>query len=685
MIHRIALAGNPNSGKTTLFNQLTGTRQTTGNWPGVTVEKKEGVIRHSHGQLYIIDLPGIYSLSPYSMEEIIARNFIQDEKPDIVVNIVDATQLERNLYLTMQLIKLGRPLILALNMMDEVEDRGDRIDVRELSRLLGVPVVPVSAKTGEGLDDLVGVLWEVSFGDDPHMRKLYRSGHHGPRRGRKRGGGAGGNGFGRRRGRGHPHNRPGFWGHLHHHLDHRGDKNPPPDRAEEHQFHDYHAYLEHMRQVDHSNITQADFVPETEEQTAEMYRQALAIHDQVYHSANGKEQLTLSDRIDRVMTHRVLALPLFLLIMFLVFQLSFSAVLGGRMTEGLEYLFDDVIGAGLSSALARAGTPAWVDSLLVDGIIAGVGGVLTFVPQITLLFLALTLLEDSGYMARAAFITDRLFQKLGLTGRSFIPMLLGFGCTVPAVMAARSLGSEKERRLTIMITPFMSCGARMPIYAFFAATFFVSHQGLVSFSMYLIGIVVAILSATLLSRTVFKGADAPFVIELPPYRLPDARSLFLNVWDRVKDFIVRAGTIIFAMTVVIWFLQSFDFSFRLVEDNSDSIIALVGQGLAYLLRPLGFGSWQAAVAILTGLIAKESVVATLEVLYTGASFAAAFTPLTAYAFMVFTLLYMPCLAAFGAIRREMGSWRWALATVGYGTGAAYLVSLLIFQIGRLVF
>ncbi len=672
MIRRIALTGNPNSGKTTLFNQLTGTRQTTGNWPGVTVEKKEGVVRHSHGHLYVVDLPGIYSLSPYSMEEVISRNYIQDEKPDIVVNIVDATHLERNLYLTLQLKKLGRPLVVALNMMDEVTAMGDRIDIPLLSSLIGAPVVPVSAKLGTNLDDLIGVIWEMSFKGDPEIYPKF-GGHHG-RHGLQ-------DGHGRR---GHPHNRPGFLGHLHHHLDHRGQPEATAGRAADHEFHDYHAYFDHFRHVDHSEILQADFRPETEEETAAMYHEAVSIHDRVYQHANGKDALSLSDKIDRILTNRVLALPAFLLIMFLVFQLSFSAAVGGRLTEGLDYLFNHLIGGWVSSLLDYAGAAPWVGSLLVGGVISGVGGVLTFVPQITLLFLSLTILEDSGYMARAAFITDRLFQKLGLTGRSFIPMLLGFGCTVPAVMAARSLGSEKERRLTIMITPFMSCGARMPIYAFFAATFFVKNQGLVSFSMYVIGIVVAILSAALLSRTVFRGADAPFVIELPPYRLPDARSLFFHVWDRVKDFVVRAGTIIFAMTVVVWFLQSFDLSLHMVEDNAQSIIASIGRLLAHVLSPLGFGSWQAAVAILTGLVAKESVVATLEVLYTQASFAAAFTPLTAFAFMVFTLLYMPCLAAFGAIRREMGSWRWAIATAAYGTGVAYLVSLLVYQLGRLI-
>ena len=668
MIRRIALAGNPNSGKTTLFNQLTGTRQTTGNWPGVTVEKKEGIIRRSHGQLYVVDLPGIYSLSPYSMEEIISRNFIDEEKPDIVVNIVDATHLERNLYLTLQLKKLGRPLVIALNMMDEVSTSGDSINLPLLSRLIGAPVVPISAKVGTGLDDLVGVIWEMAFHDDPETYRLLGAPHAGRRR---------------RAGAGHPHNRPGFLGHMHHHLDHRGQPETTEGRSEDQEFHDYHAYFDHFRHVDHSEIVQADFQPETEEETAAMYHEAVSIHDQVYHHANGKDALSLSDRIDRILTHRILALPAFLLIMFLVFQLSFSASIGGRMTDGLDYLFNHLFGGWVSGLLASAGAAPWINSLLVDGVISGVGGVLTFVPQITLLFMSLTLLEDSGYMSRAAFITDRIFQKLGLTGRSFIPMLLGFGCTVPAVMAARSLGSEKERRLTIMITPFMSCGARMPIYAFFAATFFVENQGLVSFSMYLIGIVVAILSAALLSKTVFKGADAPFIIELPPYRLPDSRSLFFHVWDKVKDFVVRAGTIIFAMTVVVWFLQSFDLSFRMVVDNTSSIIASIGRLLAYVLQPLGFGSWQAAVAILTGLIAKESVVATLEVLYTQQTFAAAFTPLTAFAFMVFTLLYMPCLAAFGAIRREMGSWRWAIATAAYGTGVAYLVSLLIFRVGSL--
>ena len=674
MIRRIALAGNPNSGKTTLFNQLTGTRQTTGNWPGVTVEKKEGIVRRSHGQLYVVDLPGIYSLSPYSMEEIISRNFIDEEKPDIVVNIVDATHLERNLYLTLQLKKLGRPLVIALNMMDEVSSGGDSINIPLLSRLIGAPVVPVSAKMGSGLDDLVGVIWEMAFHNDPETYRLLRT----PRAGRGKHSSRG------RRGKGdHPHSRPGFLGHLHHHLDHRGQPEATEGRPEDQEFHDYHAYFDHFRHVDHSEIVQAGFQPETEEETAAMYHEAVSIHDQVYRHANGIDALSLSDRIDRIMTNRILALPIFLLIMFLVFQLSFSAAIGGRMTDGLDYFFNQLLGGWVSGLLTGAGAAPWINSLLVDGVISGVGGVLTFVPQITLLFISLTLLEDSGYMSRAAFITDRIFQKLGLTGRSFIPMLLGFGCTVPAVMAARSLGSEKERRLTIMITPFMSCGARMPIYAFFAATFFARNQGLVSFSMYLIGILVAVLSAALLSKTVFKGADAPFIIELPPYRLPDGRSLFFHVWDKVKDFIVRAGTIIFAMTVVVWFLQSFDSSFRMVEDNTYSIIASVGRILAHVLEPLGFGSWQAAVAILTGLIAKESVVATLEVLYTQQSFAAAFTPLTAYAFMAFTLLYMPCLAAFGAIRREMGSWRWAIATAAYGTGVAYLAALLIYKIGSL--
>ncbi|MDD2579940.1 MAG: ferrous iron transport protein B, partial [Eubacteriales bacterium] len=426
------------------------------------------------------------------------------------------------------------------------------------------------------------------------------------------------------------------------------------------------------------------FAAETPEETERMYHLAAEIHDQVLHHSHRPGALSRSDRIDRLLTHRFLAIPLFLLVMFLVFQITFHESMGGRLTGLLEQLFDGHLSPLISRWLTAAQAPGWIESLLIDGIISGVGGVLSFLPQIALLFLFLTLLEDTGYMARAAFIMDKIFEKFGLSGRSFIPMMMGFGCTVPAVMATRTLENERDRRLTIMVIPFMSCGARMPIYAFFASMFFATGKGLVTFSMYIMGIAVAILSAFILSRTVLRGQDAPFIIELPPYRLPDRKSLFLHVWDKVRDFIVRAGTLIFAMTIVVWFFQSFDFSFRMVEDSSLSILGKFGGLVAVLLRPLGYGTWQAAVALLTGLIAKETVVATLEILYTPDTLLASFTPLSAYAFMTFTLLYTPCLAAVAAIKREMASWRWTGLTLVYQIGVAYLFSLLVYQGGRLV-
>lgn len=597
MNQQIALVGNPNSGKTTLFNRLTGTRQTTGNWPGVTVEKKSGLIRYRHQAFELVDLPGIYSLSPYSLEEVITRNFLIDGQPSVVVNIVDVTNLERNLYLTLQLKKLGLPVIVALNMMDELQSNGDVLDLPGLSAQLGMPVVPISARRATGLQEL---LKEIAGG--------------------------------------------------------------------------------------HAEIAQPQaFETETEAETAALYQLAASISDRVLQRKHKAGSLSRSDRIDRVLTNRLLAIPIFLLVMFLVFQVTFHESLGGRLTSLLDTFFNQVVGGAVSHWLDLSLAPEWIHSLLVGGIIAGVGGILTFLPQIALLFLFLSILEDTGYMARAAFIMDRVFQHLGLSGRSFIPMIMGFGCSVPAIMATRTLESKRERRLTIMIIPFMSCGARMPIYAFFAAIFFASNKGLVTFSMYLIGIVIAILSALLLNRTVLRGDEAPFVIELPPYRLPDAKSLLLHVWDKVRDFIVRAGTLIFMMTIVVWFFQTFTFSLTQAADGNESIFGVLGGLLAPLLRPLGFGTWQAAVALLTGLVAKESVVATLEILYTPQTLQAAFSPLAAYAFMVFTLLYTPCMAAVGATRREMGSWRWTAATIAFQTVTAWLLALLVFQAGSLLF
>lgn len=653
----IALAGNPNSGKTTLFNRLTGTRQTTGNWPGVTVEKKVGMIKYHGDILTLVDLPGIYSLSPYSLEEIVTRNFILDEKPDVVINIIDATNLERNLYLTLQLKRLGRPLIVALNMMDEIISHGDKLDTSKLQELLGVPVIAISAKKNEGMDELLDAVLLMANQNNSELPDYDPDGHR------------------------HEHH------HAHQHEHQHGQPHPHNPTHEHIHSHPDGIVHAHPHPIGHHLSVSANHYPaETDEQTAELYRQASAIHDQVLVHSHPPHALTKSDKIDRILTGKWLAIPIFLLIMLLVFQITFSENLGGRLTELLDVFFQDIIGGAVSSWLVAAQAPAWISSLLVDGIIAGVGGVLTFLPQITLLFIFLTLLEDTGYMARAAFIVDRIFQKLGLSGRSFIPMLMGFGCTVPAVMAARTLENERERRLTILITPFMSCGARMPIYAFFASLFFASNKGLVTFSMYFIGILIAILSAVIISAlSRGKGhTEAAFMIELPPYRLPDSKSLFLHVWDKVKDFVVRAGTLIFAMTIVVWFMQSFDLSLRVVSDNADSIFGVIGGLIAPLLRPLGFGNWQSAVALLTGLIAKESVVATIGILFTEQQMLSMFTPLSAYAFMTFTLLYTPCLAALGAIKREMNSWKWTGFAVLWQTGMAWSVSFLIYQIGKLM-
>lgn len=719
----LALAGNPNSGKTTLFNRLTGTRQTTGNWPGVTVEKKVGVIRRGSNLFTLVDLPGIYSLSPYSIEEIVTRNYILEDQPDVIVNIVDASNLERNLYLTLQLKKLGRPMIVALNMMDEIEQQGVLLYLDRLESLLGMPVVPISAKLNQGILELIDAVRTLAIslghqdGDHHHIlserpfgteiippgsasygRELNEPSPHHPIHSAASPVHPQSKGF-----PGHPSGfkLPFGPGHRHHpmHGPGQGQGHGPgygPGQGPGHgpgQGQGLGPGLGRILKAEHDHsgeqpVTMAqlplDFKPETDEETHALYQEAARIASKVLEHRQHPAALTRSDRIDQVLTHRIWALPIFLVILFLVFQLTFHENLGGRLNGWLDLFFSETLSGWVRTGLDLVGASPWVSSLLIDGIIPGVGGVLTFLPQIALLFMFLSVLEDTGYMARAAFMVDKLFLKFGLSGRSFIPMLMGFGCTVPAIMATRSLENQRDRRLTIMIIPYMSCGARMPIYAFFASIFFTTHKGLVTFSMYLLGIVIAILSAVLLSKTVLRGSEAPFIIELPPYRLPDSKSLFLHIWDKVKDFIVRAGTLIFAMSVVIWALRTFTLSLTVASDSSQSIFASLGSWIAPLLSPLGFGNWQSSVALLTGLIAKEAVVASLGILFTPEQVLAAFNPLSAYAFMTFTLLYTPCVAALGALAREMQSWRWTLAAVLYQIGVAYLLSLLVYQGGRLL-
>ena len=669
---RIALAGNPNCGKTTLFNALTGSNQYVGNWPGVTVEKKEGSARLGDKALTVVDLPGIYSLSPYSMEEIVARDFIIGESPDCVIDIVDATNLERNLYLTAQLLELERPMVVALNFMDEVAKRGDRIDVERLSKELGIPVVPITARTGEGLDLLLHTAHrQMHLGFTLEPDDLYDEYTH------------------------DIHHRMGEL--LH---DYAYAANLP-------------AHWASIKLLEGDNLVeQALSLPEEVkgklnalvaeyENSSDLGDRETLIADSRYQYiervvsaavVKGQREgaLTLSDRIDRVVTHRVWAIPLFLCTMLLMFAVTFGPF-GSWLSDGVGAGMD-ALGAWLAPALAGLGVSHVLVSLLCDGIIGGVGGVLTFLPQIALLFLFLSFLEDSGYMSRAAFIMDRLLRRFGLSGKAFIPMLMGFGCSVPAIMGARTMENEKDRRMTILLIPFMSCSAKLPVYGLISAAFFGPWAGLVVFGLYVIGMIAGILSGLFFKKTLFAGEPAPFVLELPPYRLPSVGNMLTHVWQKVKGFLVKAGTLILLMSVVLWLLQSFDFSLHMVDDASRSMLGALGGVIAPLFAPCGFGHWQAAVALLTGLIAKEMVVSSLSMFYhfpltaAGGEVAAAmtgFTPLSAFSMLVFILLYVPCVAAVSTLFKEMQSRKWAWFSIAWQIGCAYIVSMLVYQIGGL--
>ena len=676
---KLALVGNPNCGKTTLFNALTGSNQYVGNWPGVTVEKKEGRAQVDGKDVTIVDLPGIYSLSPYSMEEIVARDFIVGEKPDAIIDIVDATNIERNLYLTAQLLELERPMVIALNFMDEVEKHGDRIDVARLSETLGVPVIPITARSGENVGEMLRIAHEqMHVGVTVEPDDLYDDYTH------------------------QIHHRVGELIH---------------DRAYAVGLPAHWTAIKLIegdelveKALDLNEITKSRL-----ESVCREYEDAYALGDRETLIADSRYQfiqnvvrvsvkkgrphgaLTRSDQIDSIVTNKYLAIPVFLLMMLAMFALTFGP-LGSLLSDGVETLVGDWFAGWVDGALTAAGVAPWVNSLLVEGVIAGVGGVLTFLPQIALLFLFLSILEDSGYMARAAFIMDRLLRRFGLSGKAFIPMLMGFGCTVPAVMGARTMENEKDRRMTIMLVPFMSCSARLPVYGLMASAFFPRYSGLVVFSLYVIGICCAILSGLILKKTMFRGEPAAFVLELPPYRLPTFRNCMMHVWEKVRGFLVKAGTLILAMSVVLWFLQSFGWNggITMVADAGDSFLGAVGGLIAPVLRPLGFGTWQAAVALLSGLVAKEAVVSSMSMFYgfslgdSGAAIAGALsgtfqTPVAAYAFLVFVLLYVPCVAAVATIRKEMNSLQWTLRSIAWQIGAAYLGSFLVFQIGSLLF
>ena len=665
MSHLLALAGNQNCGKTTLFNALTGSNQHVGNFPGVTVEKKEGSIK-KYKDAVLVDLPGIYSLSPYTSEEVVTRDFLVKDRPDAIINIVDATNLERNLYLTLQLMELNIPMILALNMMDEVRASGNTIHVKKLSQELGIPVIPISAAKGEGISDLLDTVIKTLKGDKTLPRLDFCKGE--------------------------VHRAIHSIAHI---IEDHAQAAGYPIRFAATKLVEGDEPMFKALDLDSGDIHIIDHIVEQMEQDLGTDREA-ALADMRYSyieqlcaqcvvkHQETREQLR-SEKIDRLLTSKYLGIPIFLLIMMLIFWLTFS-VLGAPLQDLLSGWIDSFT-AFLEAFLVRNQVTPWLISLLINGVCAGVGSVLSFLPIIVLLFFFLSLLEDSGYMARVAFVMDKLLRKIGLSGRSFVPMLIGFGCSVPAIMATRTLSSDRDRKMTIVLTPFMSCSAKLPIYGMITTAFFPGHPAIVMVSLYVLGIVVAILSGLLLKNTIFQGNSVPFVMELPAYRLPDAKSVLLHMWEKAKDFLHKAFTIIFIASIVIWFLQSFDWRLNMVSDSANSILASVGSIIAPLFTPLGFNDWRAS----TAFTAKESVVSTLTIL-TGASSDAQlsamltqiFTPLSAFSFLAFTILYMPCVAAFAASKRELGSMKQALLTAGYQTLVAYIAGTLIYQVGSLI-
>ena len=659
-----ALAGNQNCGKTTLFNALTGSNQHVGNFPGVTVDQKSGEVRE-HKDCTVVDLPGIYSLRTYTQEEIVTRDYILNQKPDGIINIVDATNIERNLYLTLQLLELRVPMVLALNMMDEVRANGGTIDVQKLSDDLGIPVVPITAAKGEGVSELMDravetaknrvlpKVYDFCAANSPVHRCVHAVVHliedHAERLGLP----------------------PRFCATKLIEGDRDMADRLVLDQNERELLEHCIVQMETENGLDR-NASLADMRYTFIEQVTA---------DAVVKCHESKEHKR-SVAWDRVLTGKYTALPVFFGVMLLIFWLTFEVI--GQGLSDLLALGIDYVTAGVDGALTAYGINPVVHSLIIDGIFAGVGSVLSFLPIIVTLFFFLSILEDTGYMARVAFVMDKLLRRIGLSGKSIVPMLIGFGCTVPAVMATRTLPSERDRTMTILLTPFMSCSAKIPIYGFFSAAFFPEHAALVMISLYVLGIVVGILAALVMKGTAFRGKPVPFVMELPNYRMPSAKSVGLLLWEKAKDFLQRAFTVIFLATVVIWFLQSFDTRLNVVTDSADSLLALIGQWLAVLFRPLGFGDWRCATALISGFIAKESVVSTLQVLLGNAAITSLFTTRSAISFLVFTLLYTPCIAAVATIRRELGSRIKTVGVVLLQCVVAWLAAYIAYAVGGLL-
>ena len=671
----VAFAGNPNCGKTTLFNAYTGAKLKVANWPGVTVEKKEGAAKYRDLDFKLVDLPGIYSLTSYTMEEKLSRQYILEDDVDVIVDVVDASSLERNLYLTIQLIELGKPMVLALNMMDIVEERGMEIDLHRLPEMLGIPVVPVSARKRTGLEVL---LHAVAHHKDclPH-------------------------GF-------EHHHEQGSHPHPHHeeyamvYSDEIEDKldliierlqNAYPDMVN-YRWHAIKLLENDQEMISKYPIQTADILDRSYE--SDIINQKYDfIHEIISEVLVNKEEKSAgTDKIDRVLTHRIWGVPIFLAIMAVVFFLTFTVGdwLKGYFEEGVG-----LVSAGVLQFLEAIHTGAMIQSLVVDGVIAGVGGVLTFLPNIFILFLALAFLEDSGYMSRVAYIMDGIMGKIGLSGRAFIPMLLGFGCSVPAVMASRALEDRRDRLRTILVTPFMSCSARLPVYVLLSSMFFGKYAMLAAYSMYIIGAVVAILVELVVSKVDKSVGGHTLLIELPEYKTPNGRSIAIYVWEKVKDYLTRAGTVIFVASVILWFLLNFGVT-GMVEDMSQSFAAMAGKWLVPVMAPAGLGYWQVVVALISGIAAKEVVVSSMSVLYgitniasetgmaqlAGILAQSGFTALNAYSMMLFCLLYVPCIATIATIKRETASWKWTLSAVLLQLGTAWVVSVLFYQIGRLI-
>ena len=660
-----ALVGNQNCGKTTLFNQLTGSNQHVGNFPGVTVDQKSGVIR-GQKDCTVVDLPGIYSIRPYTPEEIVTRDFIINQKPDGIINIVDATNIERNLYLTLQLMEMQIPMVLALNMMDEVSSGGGTIDIHGMSKALGIPVVPISAAKNEGVDELVKIA--VMTAKNRVYPSVYDFCSPGP---------------------------------VHrcihavvHQIEDHAQAAGLPVRFAATKLIEGDEDIESRLELDQNELELIEHSVQEMETEHGMDRNA-ALADMRYDFIEGVCRKTVvkchasrererSEAIDRIVTNKYLALPLFFGIMLAIFYLTFNVI--GAFLSDLLAVGIDHLTAAVDAGLTAYGLNPVVQSLVVDGVFAGVGSVLSFLPIIVVLFFFLSILEDTGYMARVAFVMDQLLRKIGLSGRSIVPLLVGFGCSVPAIMATRTLASERDRRMTILLTPFMSCSAKIPIYSVFAAAFFPGHAALVMLALYLTGILVGIIAAKVLGATAFRGNPVPFVMELPNYRFPSAKSVGQLCWDKAKDFLTRAFTIIFVATIIVWFLQTFDTRMNLVSDSSDSLLATVGAWIAPVFAPLGFGDWRVSTALITGFIAKESVISTLGIL-TGAgtdvsvaALGSLFSTVTAVSFLVFTLLYTPCVAAISAVKRELRS-GWKAAGVALGQCViAWIAAFVVYHV-----